>query len=131
MSRGDTCERASLSGLFACSVMGLVSLAALAFDGGRIIDTYAEMSALAASTARVGGQELEGIRQSSVRVDEGRARSAMLRFLQGSGYEASIDVVSSGIRVTLAREVPTLWLSAFGIGSRSVTVSRSVEIVRG
>lgn len=131
MRRGNDHEAASVSGLFVCSVMGLVSLAALTFDGGRVIDAYTEMSAVAASAARVGGQEVEGIRENSVRVNERAATHAMNRYLRGRGYDVSLQVSATTIRVMLSRRVQTSWLATFGVASRSVTVSRSVEIVAG
>ena len=124
-------ETASVSGLFVCSVMGLVSLAALTFDGGRVIDTYAEMSSVAASAARVGGQEVEGIRENSVKVNANAARAAMNRYLDGRGYEVVLEVDTTKIRVSLSKNVLTPWLGTFGIGSRSIAVTRSVEIVAG
>ena len=114
-----------------CSVMGLVSLAALTFDGGRVIDTYAEMSSVAASAARVGGQEVEGIRENSVKVNANAARAAMNRYLDGRGYEVVLEVDTTKIRVSLSKNVLTPWLGTFGIGSRSIAVTRSVEIVAG
>lgn len=86
MSTVRTHESASISGLFVCLIMGLVSLAALIFDGGRIVDTYAEMSDLAAAAARVGGQEIAGIRENRIHVNETRARSSMNQYLSGRGY---------------------------------------------
>ncbi len=124
-------ESASVSGLFVCSVMGLVSVAALTFDGGRVIDAYAEMSAVAASAARLGGQEIVGIRDNSVQINARNAKHVMNVFLLGRGYDVSIEIGTTKISVSLSKQVRTWWLAMFGVGSRTVTVSRSVEIVAG
>lgn len=124
-------ENASVSGLFVCSVMGLVSLAALTFDGGRVIDAYVEMSSLAASAARVGGQEIDGIRGNAIRVDVRNASSAMNQYLEGRGFDVVLEVTDRRIRVSLSKRLRMWWLSMFGVGSRLITVSRSVEIVEG
>ena len=131
MKRVHVNEAASVSGLFVCSVMGLVSLAALTFDGGRVIDAYTEMSAVAASAARVGGQEVGGIRENSMRMNERDARAAMNRYLDGRGFDVVLEVSTTKIRVILSRRIRTSWLGTFGVGSRTVTVSRSAEIVAG
>jgi hypothetical protein len=124
-------ERASVSGLFVCSVMGLISLAALTFDGGRIIDAYVDMSSTAAAAARVGGQEIDGIRQNFPRIHSRNARSAMNRYLQGRGFDVVLEVSDRRIRVSLSKRVRTRWLEIFGVGGRTVSASRSVEIVEG
>jgi hypothetical protein len=54
-------EKGSISGLFVCLVVGLLSITALVFDGGKVVQTYDELSTLAADTARIGGQQIVGI----------------------------------------------------------------------
>ena len=124
-------ERGSVSGLFVCLVTGLMSLSALAFDGGRVVDTYVEIADVAAAAARAGGQQIDGIREGSARINRPRALTAVRRFLGTSGSAAEVSVTDTSVTVTLRRNVPTLWLGMFGVGHRSVTVTRSAGIVQG
>ena len=70
-------NRGSLSAIVVCLVMATMSLAGLAYDGGRVVSTYMEMSDAAQNAARLGGQQIVGIREGNPRIDEGLATSAM------------------------------------------------------
>jgi hypothetical protein len=79
----------------------------------------------------VGGQEIDGIRGNSPRISSRNARSAMNRYLEGRGFDVVLEVSDRSIRVSLSKRVRTRWLEIFGFGGRTVSASRSVEIVEG
>lgn len=124
-------ERGSLTGMFVCLVMGLLAVSALVFDGGQVVRTYDELSTLAADTARIGGQQIVGIRGGDAQIDERSAVLTMNRYLSQFGESASYQVGKYKLTVTLVRRVNTNMLALLGIGSRTVVASRTVELVQG
>ncbi len=124
-------ESASVSALFVCVVSGLIAVAAFTFEAGRKIDTYAELSILAASTGRVGAQHLSGVRANEVRIDRDEAVRAMDSHLNGLRVSATYVVSESRIQVTLRRDTGAPWVAGLGLVNRRVEVTRSVEIVSG
>jgi hypothetical protein len=124
-------ERGSLTGMFVCLVMGLLAVSALVFDGGQVVRTYDELSTLAADTARIGGQQIVGIRGGDAQIDERSAVLAMNRYLSQFGENARYRVGKYELTVTLMRRVNTNMLALVGIGSRTVVASRTVELVQG
>lgn len=50
-------NKGSLSAMVVCLVMATMSLAGLAYDGGRVVSTYMEMSDAAQNAARLGGNK--------------------------------------------------------------------------
>jgi|694.fasta_scaffold01971_38 hypothetical protein len=124
-------ERGSLTGMFVCLVMGLLAISALVFDGGQVVRTYDELSTLAADTARIGGQQIVGIRGGDAQIDERSAVLTMNRYLSQFGESARYRVGKYELTVTLVRRVNTNMLALVGIGSRTVVASRTVELVQG
>jgi Flp pilus assembly protein TadG len=124
-------ERGSLTGMFVCLVMGLLAVSALVFDGGQVVRTYDELSNLAADAARIGGQQIVGIRGGDVQIDERSAVLTMNRYLSQFGESAHYRVGKYELTVTLVRRVNTNMLALLGIGSRTVVASRTVELVQG
>ena len=124
-------ERGSLTGMFVCLVMGLLAVSALVFDGGQVVRTYDELSNLAADAARIGGQQIVGIRGGDVQIDEHSAVLTMNRYLSQFGESAHYRVGKYELTVTLVRRVNTNMLALLGIGSRTVVASRTVELVQG
>ena len=124
-------ERGSLTGMFVCLVMGLLAISALVFDGGQVVRTYDELSTHAADTARIGGQQIVGIRGGDAQIDERSAVLTMNRYLSQFGESARYRVGKYELTVTLVRRVNTNMLALVGIGSRTVVASRTVELVQG
>jgi hypothetical protein len=117
--------------MFVCLVMGLLAISALVFDGGQVVRTYDELSTLAADTARIGGQQIVGIRGGDAQIDERSAVLTMNRYLSQFGEIARYRVGKYELTVTLVRRVNTNMLALVGIGSRTVVASRTVELVQG
>jgi hypothetical protein len=95
------------------------------------VQTYDELSTLAADTARIGGQQIVGIRSGDAQIDEQRAVNVMTRFLAQYGERATYQLSKYRVKVTLVRQVRTNMLSLVGVGSRTVVASRTVELVQG
>lgn len=124
-------SRGSVSALVVCLVMGFISLAGLAFDGGRVIDTYVEVSDVAQNAARLGAQQLVGIRSNRPHIDADASKRLMQSFASSHGMNASFDIDGTTAQVTIERRVSMRILGLFGIGSRRVRVTRTADIVDG
>ena len=124
-------SRGSISALVVCLVMGFVSLAGLAFDGGRAIDTYVEASDVAQNAARLGAQQLVGIRSNRPRIDAQASQRLMQSFVSSHDMNASYVIDGTTAQVTIERQVPMRILGLFGIGNRTVRVTRFADIVDG
>ena len=124
-------SRGSISALVVCLVMGFVSLAGLAFDGGRVIDTYVQVSDVAQNAARLGAQQLVGIRNNRPRIDAEASQRLMQTFVSSHGMNASYAIEGTTAQVTIERRVSMRILGLFGIGYRTVRVTRVADIVDG
>ena len=124
-------SRGSISALVVCLVMGFVSLAGLAFDGGRVIDTYVQVSDVAQNAARLGAQQLVGIRNNRPRIDATASQRLMQTFVSSHGMTASYGIDGTTAQVTIERRVSMRILGLFGIGNRTVRVTRVADIVDG
>lgn len=124
-------ERASISGMVVCLVLALMVTAGLTFDGGRVVDAYAEASSVAASTARLGGQELLGLRDGDVRFDVDRATDVMSRYLRARNTHGQLRVSDRRISVTVALSVNMQWLAMIGVRTRIVSVTRTAYLAQG
>ena len=124
-------NQGSLSAMMACLVMATMSLAGLAYDGGRVVSMYMEMSDTAQNAARLGGQQLVGIRSGHPRIDEDLATSAMRVYLKARGLTGKFDVQGTKATVEVFQKVPMRILGIIGIGDRTIRVKRTVDVVDG
>ena len=114
-----------------CLVMATMSLAGLAYDGGRVVSTYMEMSDAAQNAARLGGQQIVGIREGNPRIDEDLATSAMRAYLVTHGLTGSFDIQGTRATVTVSTKIPMRILGIIGVGERTIRVNRTVDVVDG
>ena len=124
-------NRGSLSALVVCLVMATMSLAGLAYDGGRVVSRYMEISDAAQNAARLGGQQIVGIREGNPRIDEDLATSAMRAYLMARGLTGKFDVQGTKATVEVFQKVPMQILGIVGIGERTIRVIRTVDVVDG
>jgi len=124
-------NKGSLSAMMVCLVMATISLAGLAYDGGRVVSAYMEMSDAAQNTARLGGQQLVGIRDGHPHIDEDLATSAMRAYLVARGLVGKFDVQGTKATVEVFQKVPMRILGIVGIGERTIRVIRTVDVVDG
>ncbi len=124
-------EQGSISAFVVCSLLGITSLAGLVFDGGRVVDAYADMSDAAENAARIGCQQIAGIRSGSIYVDNTDASRRITNYLRAENLEGEIEVQDGGVRVTVRKAIPMKLLSLIGIRGRTVTVTRAAHVVSG
>ena len=124
-------NQGSLSAMMVCLVMATMSLAGLAYDGGRVVSMYMEMSDTAQNAARLGGQQLVGIRSGHPRIDEDLATSAMRAYLVVRGLTGKFDVQGAKATVEVSQKVQMRILGIIGIGDRTIRVIRTVDVVDG
>lgn len=114
-----------------CLVMATMSLAGLAYDGGRVVSAYMKMSDTAQNAARMGGQQLVGIRSGHPRIDEDLATSAMRAYLVAHGLTGNFDIQGTRATVVVSTKIPMRILGIIGVGERTIRVIRMVDVVDG
>jgi len=124
-------NRGSLSPLVVCLVMATMSLAGLAYDGGRVVSRYMEISDAAQNAARLGGQQIVGIREGNPRIDEDLATSAMRAYLVTHGLTGIFDIQGTRTTVTVSTKISMRILGIIGVGERTIRVNRTVDVVDG
>lgn len=120
-----------MSGFVVSLVAGLLSVAALVFDGSRLVAARAELNDHSANAARAAAQEIVDVRLGSERIDPDAGRSAARRYLNRHGLSGDVDIAGLKVRVTVAKVVPMTLLSLIGVGPRSVSATRVVVVVDG
>lgn len=123
--------RGSISAFVTCSVLCLMALTGLVFDGGIVVAEYAQLTDVAENAARIGCQQIVGIRNGKPHLDASSAQSEMLKYLNDRNIQGKVDVEDGGAQVTLTKSVPMKFLALIGIRERTVTVVRSARVVSG
>jgi Flp pilus assembly protein TadG len=118
-----------VSGFVVSVFTALVAMAALAFDGTRLIAGHAEISDHAASAARLAAQEVIDIRLGKERIDPQAGRSAARQYLDQHGLTGHVQVDGLRVTVTIEKSVAMTLLSVVGISERVVATVRQVEVV--
>lgn len=127
----ETRSRGSISAMVVCLVMAAVSLVGLVHDGGQIVSTYVALSDVAQNAARLGGQQIVGIRDGNPHVDSDKAASVMRAYLSARGVTGVFSVRGTRVMVQVSGSVPMQVLGLIGIGERSIRVTRVVDVVEG
>lgn len=117
--------------MMVCLVMATMSLAGLAYDGGRVVSVYMEMSDTAQNAARLGGQQLVGIRSGHPYISEKLATSAIRAYLMARGLTGNFEILGTKATVEVSKKVPMRILGIIGIGDRTIRVIRTVDVVDG
>lgn len=120
-----------MSGFVVSLVAGLLSVAALVFDGSRLVAARAELNDHAANAARAAAQEIVDVRLGAERIDPLAGRSAARRYLERHDLAGDVDIEGLRVRVTVSTVVPMTLLSLVGVGPRSVSATRLVVVVDG
>src|SRR5438045_3195067 len=120
-------DRGSVLPFTAAVVVALVACAGLAVDGGRILAARRDAAAVAAAAARRGSQELTYTELADGRaaIDPDRATAVAQAFLTQAGASGSVVATPQQVSVTVTVTTSTVVLGAFGIGSKSVTATRT------
>jgi hypothetical protein len=120
-------------GVVTAFVLGLAMCfmvtAGLAVDGGRIVAARVEAADHAENAARVGAQQVTLLRLGWRLLDPVKARRAAEEYLSTHGVGGQVNIGLRTITVTVTLTQQTTLLRLVGIGSRTVTATRSAELV--
>jgi Flp pilus assembly protein TadG len=125
--RTEASDRGSVLPFTAIVVAALVACAGLAVDGGRILAARRDAAAVAAAAARRASQELAypELAGGVAAIDPIRARTVAEAYLARAGASGSVTADPQRVSVTVTVTASSVVLGAFGIGSKSVTATRS------
>ena len=118
-------EAGSISAFVVVITVALMMCAGLVFDGGRIVAGRVTASDRAAAAARSGAQEIAVMADGRVVLDPKRAASRARSYLATNGASGEVQVTAGRITVTVSQEVPMTLLRLAGVGTKTVTASRS------
>jgi hypothetical protein len=124
-------DRGSVSTFVVMLVVVFVASAGLAVDSARYVAAHVAAGDHAENAARVGAQEISGIRSGTPRLDPGAARAAAQRYLTLRGITGSVRVTGNRVTVTVTARPTLSLLGSFGISPRPTSATRSADPVRG
>lgn len=124
-------DRGSLSALMVCLVLSAMTLVGLVFDGGAGINEYMRLADVAENAARVGAQEVSGIRAGDLHIDVRSATNASQRYLRRHGVTGTVSVTTDSVVVEVSGSAEFQILGLVGLTSRRVRVLRSARLVAG
>ena len=130
-SRMSQKSEGSISAFVVCLTMSLIVLAGLVFDGGRVIARYAELSDIAENAARIGAQQVVGIRSGDPQLNEVAASRRIENFLNDKRLSGRVTVRDGGTIVEVREKIPMVLLSLIGIRERHIVVTRTSFVVSG
>ena len=120
-------------GVVTAFVLGLAMCfmvtAGMAVDGGRIVAARVEAADHAENAARVGAQQVTLLRLGWRLLDPAQAKRAAEEYLSVHGVSGQVTVGLRTVSVTVTLTQQTTLLRLVGIGSRTVTASRTAELV--
>ena len=118
-------DAGSISAFVVVLTVALVMCAGLVFDGGRLVGARVTASDRAAGAARAGAQEIAVMADGSVVLDPTRATSRARAYLIANGVQGRVSVTGGQVTVTVEQRVPMTLLRVIGVGTRTVTATRS------
>lgn len=120
-------------GVVTAFVLGLAMCfmvtAGMAVDGGRIVAARVEAADHAENAARVGAQQVTLLRLGWRLLDPVRAKRAAEEYLSVHGISGQVTVGLRTVSVTVTLTQQTTLLRLVGIGSRTVSATRTAELV--
>ena len=123
----DPRDEGTVTAFVVCLVVAFVLCAALAVDGGRLVASRVAAADHAENAARVGAQEVSGLRSGARMLDPARARRAVDRYLGSHGLAGDVVVSATTVTVTVVMVFHPTLLRLAGVGERRVTATRSAE----
>ncbi|CAB4612537.1 unannotated protein [freshwater metagenome] len=124
-------HRGSLSAMSVCLVLSVMALVGLVFDGGANVNEYMRLSDIAENAARVGAQEIVGIRAGDAHIDSRKAAIACKNYLRSYGVAGSVSITRESVMVAVEGDVTFQILSIIGLSGRHLRVVRTAGIVAG
>lgn len=120
-----------MSGFVVSLLGGIIAVAALVFDGSRLVATQASINDHAANAARAAAQEIVDVRLGNERIDPEAGRAAAMNYLLRHDLVGNVNIVGLRAEVTVSEVVPMTLLSLVGVESRRVSATRVVVMVDG
>ena len=126
-------ERGSILPFTVTIVAALIGCAGLAVDGGRILAARREAAGLAAAAARRASEELtwSELVTGHAAIDPDRAREVAVAFVARAGGRATVTATPDQVTVTVTMDQSTVVLDAFGIGTETVSATRTASPFAG
>jgi Flp pilus assembly protein TadG len=129
-------EGGAVTAFVACFAVALLAVFGLVVDGGLILASRRQAFNAADAAARSGAQAVDETALRAGRpllLDEGRARTRALEFLDASGMDGSVVVTGDRITVTATttRDLSVLGFTGLGpVGVSATGEARAVQAVR-
>lgn len=124
-------SRGSLSALTTCLILAAITLVGLVFDGGAGINEYMRLSDIAENAARIGAQEIKGIRAGEAQIDVRSAKNSSQKYLQLHDVTGTVDATSDAVVVEVYGSAKFQILGIVGLRGRRIHVLRSAHLVAG
>lgn len=118
-----------MSGFVVSLFSAVLAVAALVFDGSRLIAARAELNDHAGNAARAAAQEIVEVRLGTERIDPETGRVVALQYLARHGLKGEVSISGLQAEVSIQREVPMTLLSLIGVDSQTVAATRTVVMV--
>lgn len=122
------CDRGSVTVFVVGLVLSFTVAAGLAFDSGRLVAARITVADHAENAARIGAQQVGGLRVGDRVLLPAAARRAALSYLSLNGLRGDVEVGVRTVTVTIRLSQATTFLRLVGVGRRVVSATRSAEI---
>lgn len=123
-------DRGSVTAFVVTMTASLVGLVGLVHDGGRLVAAHLQAADRAAGAARVGAQEVVGIRAGQVEIAAATARRRAQDELAAQGAEGTVTATPHAVTVTVRQPVAFELLSLLGLPGRVVQATRTAVVVQ-
>lgn len=117
-------DRGTLSAFVVCLASTFLVVAGLAVDSGRTVAARIEAADHAENAARVGVQQVVGLRSGERLIDPVGARRAVHGYLTGFALSGDVQVDAKSVTVTVRIVEEMTLLRLVGIESRTVSATR-------
>jgi Flp pilus assembly protein TadG len=108
-----------------------MTLVGLVFDGGSSVSEYTRLSDIAENAARLGAQQVDGLRAGEVRIDSRAAITAGQSYLQAHGVSGNVETSDDSVSVEVTGNSRFQVLGIIGLNSQRLRVTRTASIVSG
>jgi Flp pilus assembly protein TadG len=124
-------DRGSVSAFVVIMAVALVACAGLVVDGGRLVAGRSEAADHAENAARAGAQEAADLRGDAWNINPAAASAAAQSYLMSQGVTGDVSVNGRTITVTVTVSKTMTLLGVVGASNRSVTATRTAELIDG
>jgi Flp pilus assembly protein TadG len=124
-------QRGSLSALTVCIVLSAMTLVGLVFDGGSSVSEYTRLSDIAENAARLGAQQVTGLRAGEPRIDRRAAISACDTYLRAHGVVGGIETSNDSVSVEVVGSRRFQILGIIGLHSQRLRIVRTASVISG